>query len=64
MATEYYSQRATEPGTLLITEAAFIAPQAGGYESVPGCYNDEQIAAWKRIVDAGMSVSFAPRYIR
>lgn len=36
---EYYSQRGSTPGTLLITEATFIAPQAGGYENVPGIWN-------------------------
>lgn len=49
---EYYSQRAAVPGTLLITEATFISPQAGGYPNVPGIYNDAQIKAWKEIVDA------------
>ena len=49
---EYYAQRASVPGTLLITEATFIAPQAGGYSNVPGIYNDSQIAAWKKVTDA------------
>ena len=47
----YYTQRACVPGTLLITEATFISPQAGGYANVPGIYNDAQIKAWKEIVD-------------
>ncbi|KAM0753128.1 NADH:flavin oxidoreductase/NADH oxidase [Meredithblackwellia eburnea MCA 4105] len=51
-AVEYYSQRASTPGTLLITEATFIAPQAGGYAHVPGVWSPEQTAAWKKIVDA------------
>jgi NADPH2 dehydrogenase len=45
----YYGQRGSTPGTLLITEATFIAPQAGGYDNVPGIWNDEQIAAWKKV---------------
>jgi len=49
---EYYSQRASVPGTLLITEATFIAPLAGGYDSVPGIYNQSQINAWKEVTDA------------
>ncbi|KAF2228306.1 NADH flavin oxidoreductase/12-oxophytodienoate reductase [Elsinoe ampelina] len=49
---EYYAQRACVPGTLLITEATFISPQAGGYPSVPGIYSQPQIDAWKKIVDA------------
>jgi NADPH2 dehydrogenase len=49
LAVKYYEQRASTPGTLLITEATFIAPQAGGYDHVPGIWNDEQIAAWKKV---------------
>ncbi|KAF9265073.1 NADH:flavin oxidoreductase/NADH oxidase [Marasmius fiardii PR-910] len=49
---EYYTQRASEPGTLLITEATFIHPRAGGYANVPGIWSDAQINAWKEIVDA------------
>ncbi|KAI3601594.1 flavinoxidoreductase/NADHoxidase [Moniliophthora roreri] len=44
---DYYTQRATFPGTLLITEATFIAAKAGGYPHVPGIWSDEQIEAWK-----------------
>ncbi|KAL5532353.1 hypothetical protein ACEPAF_5923 [Sanghuangporus sanghuang] len=49
---EYYAQRASVPGTLLITEATFIAARAGGYDSVPGIWNDEQVAGWKKVTDA------------
>ena len=49
IAVEYYEQRASTPGTLLITEATFISPEAGGYTNVPGIYNSDQIAAWKRV---------------
>lgn len=35
---EYYAQRASVPGTLLVTEATFIAAKAGGYANVPGIY--------------------------
>ncbi|KAH9940723.1 NADH:flavin oxidoreductase/NADH oxidase [Epithele typhae] len=52
LGLEYYRQRASVPGTLLITEAAYIAAQAGGQPNAPGIYNAEQIAAWKTIVDA------------
>ncbi|KAA1472714.1 NADH:flavin oxidoreductase/NADH oxidase [Dentipellis sp. KUC8613] len=52
LAVEYYSQRASTPGTLLITEATFIAPQAGGADNVPGVWSDAQIAGWKRVTDA------------
>jgi len=46
---EMYVQRASTPGTLLITEATFIAACAGGYTNVPGIWSDEQIAAWKEV---------------
>lgn len=52
LAVEYYAQRASVPGTLLITEATFISARAGGYGNVPGIYNADQIAAWKRVTDA------------
>ncbi|KAJ7037961.1 hypothetical protein C8F04DRAFT_1090791 [Mycena alexandri] len=48
---EYYEQRASTSGSLLISEATFIAPQAGGYQHAPGIWSDEQIAAWKVITD-------------
>ncbi|GAA5992362.1 hypothetical protein JCM10908_000446 [Rhodotorula pacifica] len=51
LAVEYYAQRACAPGTLLITEATFIDPLAGGFTHAPGCYNVEQVEAWKRIVE-------------
>lgn len=49
MATEYYTQRAATPGTLLITEATFIAEGAGGLPNVPGIHNQDQINQWKEV---------------
>ncbi|KAJ7359110.1 hypothetical protein DFH08DRAFT_845068 [Mycena albidolilacea] len=49
---EYYQQGASTPGSLLITEATFIATRAGGYKHAPGIWSDEQITAWKKITDA------------
>lgn len=46
---EYYAQRASTPGTFIIAEATFIAPQAGGGPHVPEIYTDEQVAAWKEV---------------
>ena len=46
---EYYAQRANIPGTLLITEATFIAPKAGGDKNAPGIWSQDQIAAWKEV---------------
>ncbi|ETI19279.1 hypothetical protein G647_09111 [Cladophialophora carrionii CBS 160.54] len=48
----YYQQRASVPGTLIITEATFISAKAGGYPNVPGIYTPEQIAAWRKVTDA------------
>lgn len=45
----YYAQRACVPGTLLVSEATFIAPQAGGYAHAPGIWSAAQIAAWKKV---------------
>ncbi|KAK7978728.1 NADH:flavin oxidoreductase NADH oxidase [Apiospora saccharicola] len=52
MVKEYYEQRASVPGTLLVTEATFISPQAGGYPNIPGIYSPEQIRSWKQVTDA------------
>ncbi|PGH09120.1 hypothetical protein GX51_00874 [Blastomyces parvus] len=52
MVKDYYAQRASLPGTLLITEGTFISARAGGFPNVPGIYNDEQIKAWKEVTDA------------
>jgi NADPH2 dehydrogenase len=51
MAAEYYGQRASVPGTLLITEATFIGEQYGGYPNAPGIYRKDQVEAWKKITD-------------
>jgi NADPH2 dehydrogenase len=45
----YYTQRSSLPGTLIITEATFIAPQAAGYANAPGIWSDAQIAGWKAV---------------
>ncbi|KAG8745748.1 hypothetical protein FRC11_012994 [Ceratobasidium sp. 423] len=52
LGIQYYSQRAEVPGTLLITEATAISPEAAGYDNIPGIWSDEQIRAWKKITDA------------
>ena len=48
-AAEYYNQRSQAPGTMLITEGAFISAQAGGYDNAPGIWSDAQVAEWKKI---------------
>ena len=49
LMVEYYAQRASTPGTLLITEATIITGKAGGLMRAPGIWNDDQIAGWKRV---------------
>lgn len=49
---EYYTQRASVPGTLIITEGTFISLAQSGYGNVPGIYNDAQVDAWRSITDA------------
>jgi NADPH2 dehydrogenase len=52
MMLEYYSQRASVPGTLLITEATFVSQKSRGRdENAPGIYSKEQVNAWKKITD-------------
>ncbi len=48
---EYYSQRASQGG-LIISEATTISVTARGYYGAPGIYTDDQVAGWKKIVDA------------
>jgi len=46
----YYAQRAT--AGLILTEATIVAPMGAGYADTPGIYSDEQVAGWKKIVNA------------
>jgi N-ethylmaleimide reductase len=48
---EYYGQRASEGG-LIISEATSISISGRGWFGAPGMYTDEQVAGWKKIVDA------------
>ncbi|GKZ92658.1 hypothetical protein CBS147343_446 [Aspergillus niger] len=52
MATTYYEQRASVPGTLLIAEATLISPSAGGVPHAPGVWSEEQVHGWKKITEA------------
>jgi len=46
---EYYAQRASLPGSLLVTEATFVHPKAGGFAHSPGIWNQEQVESWKEV---------------
>lgn len=50
LAVEYYRQRAGSG--LIVSEATDISPQARGCEGAPGLYSEDQVVAWKAIVDA------------
>ena len=50
MNVTYYEQRAT--AGLIVTEATPISAMGHGYPFLPGIYTDEQVAGWKKVVDA------------
>lgn len=52
IASTYYTQRASTPGTLIIAEATLISPVHAGMPHGPGIWTPSQVAAWKRITDA------------
>lgn len=47
---EYYGQRAS--AGLIVSEATSVSPRGFGYPNTPGIFSDEQLAGWKRVVDA------------
>ena len=49
---EYYSQRASVPGTLIIAEGMFISQDQIAFANAPGIYNDAQVDAWRKVTDA------------
>ena len=49
-AADYYAQRAD--AALVVSEATNISPQAVGYALTPGIWSDDQVEAWKPVVDA------------
>ncbi|KAJ6541581.1 hypothetical protein B0H19DRAFT_1077412 [Mycena capillaripes] len=51
LVAEYYEQRASTAGSLLISEATLIAQRAGGARNTPGIWSDAQIAAWKAVTE-------------
>ncbi|KAI0063262.1 NADH:flavin oxidoreductase/NADH oxidase [Artomyces pyxidatus] len=53
ISVQYYAQRADTRGTLLVSEATFIAPEAGGFDGAPGIWSSAQVGAWrKKVADA------------
>ncbi|KAF9517683.1 hypothetical protein BS47DRAFT_1326090 [Hydnum rufescens UP504] len=52
IGVEYYSQRASTPGTLIISEATFISQKASGIPNPPGIWSPEQIQGWRKVIEA------------
>lgn len=52
ICAEYYAQRASTPGTMLIAEATLISPRAAGMDNVPGIWSKAQINAWEKVTAA------------
>jgi NADPH2 dehydrogenase len=48
-AFKYYADRASVPGSLVITEGTVIAPYATAMDVVPGIWSDTQVARWKEV---------------
>lgn len=46
---QYYKDRSSYPGTLVITEGTIATTKTGTYPNVPGIYTDKHVEAWKRI---------------
>ena len=46
---DYYGQRASIPGTFLVSEATAISKEAVGFSNVPGIWNEDQVQAWKQV---------------
>lgn len=51
LVLEYYDQRSKTPGSLLVTEATILDPRFGGYENIPGIYNENHVRSWKKVND-------------
>lgn len=52
MVPTYFAERASYPGTLVISEMTMISPRACGYPHSPGIWTNEQVAAWKAVTAA------------
>ncbi|KAM0420280.1 hypothetical protein ACHAPT_011941 [Fusarium lateritium] len=46
----YYSERASTPGTLIISEATGVSLQDAGVRQGPAFVTDEQVAAWEKVI--------------
>ena len=49
---KYYADRASAPGTLIISEATATSPSEQSQPNIPGINTEKQVAAWAKIIDA------------
>jgi len=49
IVAEYYGQRASVPGTLIVSEATSISQNVGVSHYAPGIWTSEQIGAWRQV---------------
>lgn len=52
MMPEYYAQRASIRGTLLISEATSVSPRSAAQPNTPGIYTAAHIEGWKAVTHA------------
>ncbi|WYZ42823.1 hypothetical protein EsH8_VI_000522 [Colletotrichum jinshuiense] len=52
IVSKYYADRASTPGTLIITEATAVSPADVGDLDLPDFTTPAQVAAWKNVFDA------------
>ncbi|RDW67516.1 hypothetical protein BP6252_08912 [Coleophoma cylindrospora] len=52
LMVKYYADRASTPGTLIISEATSVSHLEEGQDNIPGFVSESQAAAWKDIIDA------------
>lgn len=52
MVPTYFAERASYPGTLVISEMTMISLRACGYQHSPGIWTNEQAVAWKAVTAA------------
>ncbi|KAL4779261.1 NADH:flavin oxidoreductase NADH oxidase family protein [Aspergillus varians] len=52
LMVKYYADRASTPGTLVISEATAVSHLEEGQDNTPGFVSERQVTAWKEIIDA------------
>lgn len=52
LMVDYYAQRASTPGTLLISEAVATSARASVWQNTTGIYNEPQMSKWRSVVEA------------